>query len=78
MNSCEMKLSLIHRSPSVTYILVAARKERATELRDKLDNFIGSLMEELAIDMRVKQGLVFTPDSNCPTCLIRGISRHSE
>ena len=61
----------------VKYILVAAQKDRAIELRDKLDNFRGKFMMELAIDMRVEQGLVSVPDSDCPTCLIPGISRHS-
>ena len=61
----------------VKYILVAAQKDRATELRDKLDNFKDKFMEELMIDMRVEQGLVFAPDSDCPTYLICGISRHS-
>ena len=35
-------------------------------------------MVELTIDMRVEQGLVFAPDPDCPTCLIRGISRHGD
>jgi len=61
----------------VRYILVAAQKDRAIELRDKLDNFKDRFMVELTIDMRVEQGLVFRPDSDCPTCLICGISRHS-
>ena len=61
----------------VRYILVAAQKDRAIELRDKLDNFKDRFMAELMIDMRVEQGLVFGPDSDCPTCLICGISCHS-
>jgi len=65
MNSREMELSLIHQSPSVKYILVAAQKERATELQAKLDNFREKLMDDLMIDMRVEQGLVFAPGFNC-------------
>jgi len=61
----------------VKYIFVAAQKDRATELRDKLDNFKDRFIVELTIDMRVEQGLVFGSDSDCPTCLICGISRHS-
>ena len=76
MNSREMELSLIHQSPSVKYILVAAQKERATELQAKLDNFREKLMDDLTIDMRVEQGLVFAPGFNCSAWLIRGISRH--
>ena len=40
----------------VKYILVAAQKDRAIELRDKLDNFKDRFMVELTIDMRVEQG----------------------
>ena len=61
----------------VKYILVGAKKDRATELRDKFDNFKDRFMVELTIDMRVEQGLVFGSDSDCPVCLICGISRHS-
>jgi len=43
-------------SALVKYILVAAQKEKATELRDKLDNFKDRFMVELTIDMRVEQG----------------------
>ena len=34
-------------------------------------------MGDLMIHIRDEQGLVFAPDFNYPTCLIRGISRHS-
>jgi len=61
----------------VRYILVAAQKDSAIELRNKLDNFKDKFMVELTIDMRVEQGLAFAPDSDCPTCLICGISHHS-
>jgi len=40
------------------YIFVAAEKDKAVELRGKLDNFKRKLMVELTIDIRVKQGLV--------------------
>jgi len=74
MNSCEMELSLIHQSPSVKYNLIAAKKDKAIELRDKLDSFRNKLTGDLMIDIRLEQGLVFTPDSDCPTCLIHGIT----
>ena len=64
-------------SVSVKYILVAAQKDRAIELRDKLEDFRERFIVELMIDMRVEQGLVFAPDSDCLTCLTRGISHHS-
>jgi len=76
MNSYEMELSLIHQPPSDKYILVAAQKERATELRDKLDSFRDKLVGDLSVEIRLEQGPVFA-DSDCPTCLIRGISCHS-
>ena len=75
MNSREMELSLIHQSPSVKYILVAAQKERATELQAKLDNFRNNFMGDLTIEIRIEQGLAFA-NSDCPTCLIYGISCH--
>jgi len=74
MNSCEMELSLIHQSPSVKYNLIAAKKDKAIELRDKLDSFRNKLTGDLMIDIRLEQGLVFAPDSDCPTCLIHGIT----
>jgi len=76
MDSCEMELSLIHWSLSVKYILIAAQKDRATELRDKLVSFRDRFRDDLMIDIRLEQGLVFAPDSDCSTCLIRSISRH--
>lgn len=44
------------------YIFVAAQKDKAIELRNKIDNFKGRLMVELTIDIRVKQGLLFVSD----------------
>ena len=38
------------------YILVAAQKEKATELQGKLDSFKDRFMVEFTIDMRVEQG----------------------
>jgi len=69
-----MESSLIHRTTSVKYILVAAEKEKANELCVKLGSFGEKLVHE---DMRVEQGLVFVPDFDCPARLIYGISRHS-
>ena len=58
----------------VKYIIVTAQKDRAIELQDKLDNFKDRFIIELMIDMWVEQGLVSGPNSDCPTCLICGIS----
>ena len=43
------------------YILVAAQKDKATELQDKIDNFKDRFMVELTIDMRIEQGLMSIP-----------------
>jgi len=72
-----MESSLIHRTTSVKYILVAAEKEKANELWVKLGSFGEKLVRDLTIDMRVEQDLVFVPGFDCPACLIYNISRHS-
>jgi len=59
------------------YIFVAAEKDKAVGLQNKVDNFKDRLMRELMIDMRFKQGLVFVSETDCPTFLIRGIRFHS-
>jgi len=59
------------------YILVAAEKDKAVELQNKVNYFKDRLMVELTIDIRVKQGLVFAADTDCPTCLICGVRSHS-
>jgi len=59
------------------YILVAAQKDKAIELQDKLVNFRDRFMVDLAIEMRVKQGLLFVPNADCLTCLIQSIRCHS-
>ena len=69
---------ILDSSVTVKYILVAAQKGRATELRDKLDSFRDKFMVDLAIETRVKQGLMLVPDFDCPTCLIRDIRCHGE
>ena len=48
-----------HSSVPGQYIFVAAEKDKAVELRSKLDNFKSRLMVELMIDIQVNQGLVF-------------------
>jgi len=65
------------RSPSVKYNLVAAQKDKATELRDKLDCFRIRFMDDLTIEI---QGLIFVPNIHidCPTCLIQCIRCHGE
>ena len=57
----------------VKYILIVAQKDKAIEMQDKLDSFRNRFMVDLAIEMRVKQGVVFVPDTIFPTCLTCGI-----
>ena len=45
----------------VNYILVAAQKDKAIELRDKLDDFAKIFDRDLLIEIRVEQGLVSVP-----------------
>ena len=78
MNSCKIELSLIHLFPSVKYILVAAQKDKATELGDKLDRFRSKFIMDFAIETRVKQGMIFVPDVDCPSCLIHCIRCYGE
>ena len=58
------------------YILVAAQKDKAIEMRDKLDRFRDRFMGDLSVEMLVKLGLVFAPDTDCSNCLICGIRCH--
>jgi len=51
----------------VKYIFVDSQKEKAIELKDKLDAFKDKFDRNLAIDIRAEQGLVFLPDINRPT-----------
>ena len=62
---------------SVKYILIAAQKDKAIEMRDKLDSFRDRFMVDLMIEMRVKQGLLFVLHTDWPTWLICGIRCHS-
>ena len=78
MDSHEVELSLICRSPLVKYILVGAERDKATELGDKLDRFRSKFIMDFAIETRVKQGMIFVPDVDCPRCLIRGIRCRGE
>ena len=50
----------------VKYIFVDSQKEKAIELKDKLDAFKDKFDRNLAIDIRVEQGLVFIPDIHRP------------
>jgi len=45
-------------SVPVKYILFAAQKDKAIELWDKLDDYTDKFMVDLAIEIRVKQGLM--------------------
>jgi len=47
--------------------------DKTTNLQDKLDSFGDRFMGDLTIKIRVKQGLIFVPHIDCPTCLIHGI-----
>jgi len=60
------------------YIFVAAEKDKAVGLQKKVNNFEDRLMVELTIDIGAKQGLLFVPDIDCPTCLMRGIRCHGK
>jgi len=42
----------------VKYILVAAQKDKAIELRKKLDAFVDKFAQDLLIEIRVEQDLV--------------------
>jgi len=50
----------------VKYIFVDSQKEKAIELKDKLDAFKDKFDRNLVIDIRVEQGLVFVPDIHHP------------
>jgi len=56
----------------VKYIFVDSQKEKAIELKDKLDAFKDEFDRHLAIEILAKQGLVFVPDIHNPTQLIHG------
>ena len=43
------------------YILVAAQKDKAIELRKKLDDFAERFRTDVLLDLRVEQGLVSVP-----------------
>jgi len=60
------------------YILVVPHKDKAIELQEKLDTFMGNFDRDLLIEIRAEQGLIFVPDIYCPNCLIRGISHHGK
>ena len=65
----------IHRNVFVTdnapvkYIFVKSQKEKATELKDKIDAFENKFDRHLLIEILAKQGLVFLPDIHRPTDL---------
>ena len=58
----------IHRNVFVTdnapvkYIFVKSQKEKATELKDKIDAFKDKIDRHLVIEILAKQGLVFVSD----------------
>jgi len=60
------------------HILVVPHKEKAIELQKGLDAFAERLGQEILIEIRIQQGLVFVPDIHCVSHLIRGTSHHEE
>ena len=60
------------------HILVVPHKDKAIELRKKLDVFAGNFDRDLLIEIRAEQGLIFVSDIQCVNHLIRGISHCSE
>ena len=54
------------------HILVVPHKDKAIELRKKLDTFAGNFDRDVLIEIRAEQGLVFLPDIHRPTWLICG------
>jgi len=51
----------------VKYIFVKSQKEKATELKDKIDAFKDKFDRHLFIEILAKQGLVFASDIHHPT-----------
>ena len=60
------------------HVLIVPHKDKAIELRRKLDTFAGNFGRDLLIEIRAEQGLIFVPDIQCINCLIRGISHHGK
>jgi len=52
---------------SVKYIFVKSQKEKATELKDKIDAFKDKFDRHLVIEILAKQGLIFVPNIHHPT-----------
>jgi len=51
----------------VKYIFVKSQKEKATELKDKIDAFKDKIDRHLVIEILEKQGLVFVSHIHHPT-----------
>jgi len=49
------------------HILVVPHKDKAIELRKKLDTFAGNFDRDVFIEIRAEQGLVFLPNIHRPT-----------
>ena len=60
------------------HVLVVPHKDKAIELRKKLDTFARNFDRDLLIEIRAEQGLIFVFDIHCPSRLIRGISHRGE
>ena len=52
------------------YVFVAPHKDKAIELRKKLDAFAGNFGRDLLLEIRAEQGLIFVPDIHGPNRLI--------
>jgi len=53
------------------HVLVAPHKDKAIELRKKVDAFAGNFGRDLLLEIRAEQGLIFVSDIRGPNCLIR-------
>ena len=57
----------------VKYIFVDSQREKATELKKKLDAFKEKFDRHLIIDIRAEQGLIFASDIHRPSWLVCGL-----
>jgi len=60
------------------HILVVPHKDKAIDLRKKLDAFTRNFDRDLLVEVRAQQGLVFVPNIYCLNHLICEFSHHGE
>ena len=60
------------------HILVVPHKDKAVELRQELDAFVGNFDRNLLIEVRAEQGLILVSNIHSTNCLIRDISYHGQ